>query len=128
MEKSEKKEFPIVDNMEKTNEEQADKSVEEDEKIYEEELTLHPEFDFTQGNDKTLEQAIKKLETEKPVQRFPQLEYFGQMHGTYLLPKVAMGCTSLIKDAAQERIKYEYFREKLGKYLMICKNCLFHLC
>ena len=62
--KSEKKEFPIVDNMEKTNEEQADKSVEEDEKIYEEELTLHPEFDFTQGNDKTLEQAIKKLETE----------------------------------------------------------------
>ncbi|MGC5572588.1 DNA mismatch repair endonuclease MutL, partial [Enterococcus faecium] len=70
VEKSEKKEFPIVDNMEKTNEEQADKSVEEDEKIYEEELTLHPEFDFTQGNDKTLEQAIKKLETEKPVQRF----------------------------------------------------------
>lgn len=42
VEKSEKEEFPIVDNMEKTNEEQADKSVEEDEKIYEEELTLHP--------------------------------------------------------------------------------------
>ncbi len=33
VEKSEKKEFPIVDNMEKTNEEQADKSVEEEEQL-----------------------------------------------------------------------------------------------
>ena len=115
VEKSEKKEFPIVDNMEKTNEEQADKSVEEDEKIYEEELTLHPEFDFTQGNDKTLEQAIKKLETEKPVQRFPQLEYFGQMHGTYLFAQSSDGLYIIDQHAAQERIKYEYFREKIGE-------------
>ncbi len=114
MEKSEKKEFPIVDNMEKTNEEQADKSVEEDEKIYEEELTLHPEFDFTQGNDKTLEQAIKKLETEKPVQRFPQLEYFGQMHGTYLLPKVAMGCTSLISMLPKSALSMNISGKNLG--------------
>ncbi|MFS1096716.1 DNA mismatch repair endonuclease MutL [Enterococcus faecium] len=113
VEKSEKKEFPIVDNMEKTNEEQADKSVEEDEKIYEEELALHPEFDFTQGNDKTLEQAIKKLETEKPVQRFPQLEYFGQMHGTYLFAQSSDGLYIIDQHAAQERIKYEYFREKI---------------
>ena len=87
VEKSEKKEIPTVDNTEETNKEQIDISLEEDEQIYEEELTLHPEFDFTQGNDKTLEQAIKKLETEKPVQRFPQLEYFGQMHGTSFCPK-----------------------------------------
>ena len=77
--------------LEKTNKEQIDISLEEDEQIYEEELTLHPEFDFTQGNDKTLEQAIKKLETEKPVQRFPQLEYFGQMHGTYLFAQSSDG-------------------------------------
>ena len=76
MEKSEKKEIPTVDNTKETNKEQIDISLEENEQIYEEELTLHPEFDFTHGNDKTLEQAIKKLETETPVQRFPQLEYF----------------------------------------------------
>ncbi|MFS1125755.1 DNA mismatch repair endonuclease MutL, partial [Enterococcus faecalis] len=102
-------------NTEETNKEQIDISLEEDEQIYEEELTLHPEFDFTQGNDKTLEQAIKKLETEKPVQRFPQLEYFGQMHGTYLFAQSSDGLYIIDQHAAQERIKYEYFREKIGE-------------
>ncbi|MCU6295135.1 DNA mismatch repair protein MutL, partial [Escherichia coli] len=69
----------------------------------------------TQGNDKTLEQAIKKLETEKPVQRFPQLEYFGQMHGTYLFAQSSDGLYIIDQHAAQERIKYEYFREKIGE-------------
>ncbi|HGF7898104.1 TPA: DNA mismatch repair endonuclease MutL [Enterococcus faecium] len=115
VEKSEKKEIPTVDNTKETNKEQIDISLEENEQIYEEELTLHPEFDFTHGNDKTLEQAIKKLETETPVQRFPQLEYFGQMHGTYLFAQSSDGLYIIDQHAAQERIKYEYFREKIGE-------------
>ncbi len=42
VEKSEKKEIPTVDNTKETNKEQIDIYLEEDEQIYEEELTLHP--------------------------------------------------------------------------------------
>lgn len=84
------------------------------ETVYEEELALHPEFDLGK-KDRGLEQAIQKLETEKATQRFPQLEYFGQMHGTYLFAQSKEGLYIIDQHAAQERIKYEYFREKIGE-------------
>ncbi len=84
------------------------------ETVYEEDLALHPEFDLAQ-NDRALDQAIQKLETEKRTQRFPQLDYFGQMHGTYLFAQSKEGLYIIDQHAAQERIKYEYFREKIGE-------------
>ena len=78
-----------------------------------EELKLHPEFDLTQDS-RSLEKAIDKIEQEVPTQRFPQLEYFGQMHGTYLFAQSNEGLYIIDQHAAQERIKYEYFREKIG--------------
>lgn len=84
------------------------------ETVHEEELALHPEFDLGK-KDRGLEQAIQKLETEKATQRFPQLEYFGQMHGTYLFAQSKEGLYIIDQHAAQERIKYEYFREKIGE-------------
>ncbi|MGX7059677.1 DNA mismatch repair endonuclease MutL [Vagococcus humatus] len=48
-------------------------------------------------------------------QRFPDLEYFGQMHGTYLFAQSSEGLYIVDQHAAQERIKYEYFREKIGE-------------
>ena len=84
------------------------------ETVYEEELALHPEFDLGK-KDRGLEQAIQKLETEKATQRFPQLEYFGQMHGTYLFAQSKEGLYIIDQHAAQERIKYEHFREKIGE-------------
>ncbi len=84
------------------------------ETVYEDELALHPEFDLGK-KDRGLEQAIQKLETEKATQRFPQLEYFGQMHGTYLFAQSKEGLYIIDQHAAQERIKYEYFREKIGE-------------
>lgn len=83
------------------------------EQVYEDELALHPEFG--QGNSRALDQAIQKLETEKVTERFPQLEYFGQMHGTYLFAQSSTGLYIIDQHAAQERIKYEYFREKIGE-------------
>ena len=77
--------------------------------------TDHPEFDLsTQSGEKVIEQAITKLEQEKPQERFPLLEYFGQMHGTYLFAQSKDGLYIVDQHAAQERIKYEYFREKIG--------------
>lgn len=84
------------------------------ETVYREELALHPEFDVSQ-NGRSLDQAIQKLESEQVLQRFPQLEYFGQMHGTYLFAQSQDGLYIIDQHAAQERIKYEYFREKIGE-------------
>ncbi|KAF9404651.1 hypothetical protein HW555_014239, partial [Spodoptera exigua] len=87
-----------------------------DEQIYEEELSHHPEFDFsTAGSDRELKQALNKLSDERPKERFPELEYFGQMHGTYLFAQSKDGLYIIDQHAAQERIKYEYFREKIGE-------------
>src|SRR5699024_10939643 len=84
------------------------------ETVYREDLALHPEFDLSQ-NGRSLDQAIQKLENEQVTQRFPQLEYFGQMHGTYLFAQSQDGLYIIDQHAAQERIKYEYFREKIGE-------------
>lgn len=75
----------------------------------------HPEFNLQDKNgSQALNKAIAALEAEKPVERFPQLEYFGQMHGTYLFAQSSDGLYIIDQHAAQERIKYEYFREKIG--------------
>ena len=75
----------------------------------------HPEFSLhDQKGSQALNKAIAALEAEKPVERFPQLEYFGQMHGTYLFAQSSDGLYIVDQHAAQERIKYEYFREKIG--------------
>lgn len=47
--------------------------------------------------------------------RFPELDYFGQMHGTYLFAQSEQGLYIVDQHAAQERIKYEYFRKKIGE-------------
>ncbi|MGO3731828.1 MAG: DNA mismatch repair endonuclease MutL [Vagococcus sp.] len=46
---------------------------------------------------------------------FPDLDYFGQMHGTYLFAQSDTGLYIVDQHAAQERIKYEYFRKKIGE-------------
>ncbi|MGO2083993.1 DNA mismatch repair endonuclease MutL [Vagococcus sp.] len=55
----------------------------------------------------------KEIESSK--ETFPDLEYFGQMHGTYLFAQSAQGLYIVDQHAAQERIKYEYFRQKIGE-------------
>ncbi|MBQ0137783.1 MAG: DNA mismatch repair endonuclease MutL [Kurthia sp.] len=45
---------------------------------------------------------------------FPDLEIIGQIHGTYIIAQSADGFYLIDQHAAQERIKYEYFKEKVG--------------
>lgn len=79
----------------------------------------HPEFELQdKKGQKELEQAVACVEKETDqqiAQRFPELEYFGQMHGTYLFAQSNEGLYIIDQHAAQERIKYEYFREKIGE-------------
>ena len=42
------------------------------------------------------------------------MEVVGQVHGTYIIAQNENGMF-MIDRCAQERIKYEYFREKLAK-------------
>ncbi|WP_226665564.1 DNA mismatch repair endonuclease MutL [Metabacillus litoralis] len=46
--------------------------------------------------------------------RIPPLYPIGQMHGTYILAQNDQGLFIIDQHAAQERIKYEFYREKVG--------------
>lgn len=59
----------------------------------------HPELDQA-----SLERAVDKLEQEEK-SSFPELEYFGQMHGTYLFAQGKGGLYIIDQHAAQERVK-----------------------
>lgn len=75
----------------------------------------HPDFHLgDKAGEKMLAQALAE-EAQGSQQRFPDLEYFGQMHGTYLFAQSQAGLYIVDQHAAQERIKYEYFREKIGQ-------------
>ncbi|MGY3779068.1 DNA mismatch repair endonuclease MutL [Isobaculum melis] len=47
--------------------------------------------------------------------KMPMLDYVGQMHGTYLFAQNEEGLYIIDQHAAQERIKYEYYRQKIGE-------------
>ncbi|MFS0574149.1 DNA mismatch repair endonuclease MutL [Sporosarcina sp. 179-K 3D1 HS] len=49
------------------------------------------------------------------VKRFPSLVPVGQVHGTYIVAQNEDGFFMIDQHAAQERIKYEFFRDKLSK-------------
>ena len=68
----------------------------------------HPELDLA-----SLDKAYDKLEGEE-ASTFPELEYFGQMHGTYLFAQGNGGLYIIDQHAAQERVKYEEYRESIG--------------
>lgn len=52
---------------------------------------------------------------QEPKMRIPPFYPIGQMHGTYILAQNEKGLYIIDQHAAQERIKYEYFREKVGE-------------
>ena len=47
--------------------------------------------------------------------RVPRIYPIGQMHGTYIFAQNENGLYIIDQHAAQERLKYEYFREKVGQ-------------
>ncbi|MFC4354500.1 DNA mismatch repair endonuclease MutL [Chryseomicrobium palamuruense] len=47
--------------------------------------------------------------------QLPYLEIVGQIHGTYIVAQAEDGFYLLDQHAAQERIKYEFYRDKVGE-------------
>ncbi|WP_390405021.1 DNA mismatch repair endonuclease MutL [Lacticaseibacillus jixiensis] len=60
-------------------------------------------------------EAPVDLSRPEPAARFPELTYLGQLHGTYLLAEDPDGFYLLDQHAAQERVNYEYYRQKIGE-------------
>ena len=57
----------------------------------------------------------EEIEDVAEESRVPPLYPIGQMHGTYIFAQNEKGLYIIDQHAAQERIKYEFFREKVGQ-------------
>ncbi|MBS4177041.1 DNA mismatch repair endonuclease MutL [Lederbergia citrea] len=62
-----------------------------------------------------IHQQLDDEQSPKTDKRVPALYPIGQMHGTYIFAQNERGLYMIDQHAAQERIKYEYYREKVGQ-------------
>ena len=81
-------------------------------------VSIHPKNPV--AHEEPIMKTVQKVEAEAekgPASKrpFPDLHFFGQMHGTYLFAQNENGLYIIDQHAAQERIKYEYYREEIGK-------------
>lgn len=81
---------------------------------------LEPTFREIEHYEESVEENVPVPEPnhsakEQPEPRVPAMYPIGQMHGTYILAQNEKGLFIIDQHAAQERIKYEYFKRKLGE-------------
>lgn len=67
------------------------------------------------SNNTEDEEIEEIVPTETPKEPFPELEIVGQIHGTYIVAQSEDGFYLIDQHAAQERIKYEFFKDKVGE-------------
>ncbi|PKR78696.1 DNA mismatch repair protein MutL [Halalkalibacillus sediminis] len=77
-------------------------------------------LDFDKGEEEHQQSVApnpfqtSEVEDHESYKRMPTLYPIGQLHGTYILAQNDEGLYMIDQHAAQERIKYEYYKEKLG--------------
>ncbi|MBC1538394.1 DNA mismatch repair endonuclease MutL [Listeria seeligeri] len=71
------------------------------------------DFVFETAPVYTSEEHIEPKETTQ--ERIPKMYPIGQMHATYIFAQNENGLYIIDQHAAQERIKYEFYREKIGE-------------
>ncbi|OIU72105.1 DNA mismatch repair endonuclease MutL [Rossellomorea aquimaris] len=79
--------------------------------FHEEERAVEPAEDAASDLKPKTEDPEKETESL----RVPPLYPVGQMHGTYIFAQNDQGLYIIDQHAAQERIKYEFFKEKVGQ-------------
>ncbi|KOS69363.1 DNA mismatch repair protein MutL [Lysinibacillus contaminans] len=80
-----------------------------------EESTIRIEESPEKKGDLPQEELQEEPKEEPKKEPFPALEVVGQIHGTYIVAQMEDGFYLIDQHAAQERIKYEFFREKVGQ-------------
>lgn len=87
----------------------------------------HDEPEQVENNEETYEvqDTVEHVDTpyQTPIEeeqvsegpRVPYMEVVGQVHGTYIVAQNDTGMFMIDQHAAQERIKYEFFKEKIGE-------------
>ncbi|MCM3032708.1 DNA mismatch repair endonuclease MutL [Niallia sp. MER 6] len=85
-----------------------------EEPLYTEETAFPnvPEPVVDTSEDTWEEEVLEDVAAEN---RVPPLYPIGQMHGTYIFAQNEKGLYIIDQHAAQERIKYEFYREKVGE-------------
>jgi DNA mismatch repair protein MutL len=73
-----------------------------------------PRVEKIKDENESLE-SNEENSSNETVERVPPMYPIGQMHGTYILAQNERGLYIIDQHAAQERINYEYFREKVGQ-------------
>lgn len=61
------------------------------------------------------QEGLSEQPVKHSIDRVPTMYPIGQLQGTYLLAQNENGLYMIDQHAAQERIKYEFFKRKLGK-------------
>ncbi|MGM7635761.1 DNA mismatch repair endonuclease MutL [Bacillus sp. Hm123] len=74
-----------------------------------------PSFLIPDHGDEIEEVEEVGVESKPIDSRIPPLYPIGQMHGTYIFAQNEKGLYMIDQHAAQERLKYEYFKEKVGR-------------
>lgn len=99
---SQVREIPIAPVQIKENPVSTDFEIKEPKEV---ETSFEPDFSYEE-----IVEPIRQTES-----RVPPLYPIGQMHGTYIFAQNENGLYLIDQHAAQERLKYEYFREKVGQ-------------
>jgi len=87
-------------------------SVKQAQRLADDSDSEHEKLDYK--NKSKMKRMLENLDNEE-TSTFPELEFFGQMHGTYLFAQGQGGLYIIDQHAAQERVKYEYYRENIGE-------------
>ena len=96
-------------------------------KAQQREVLADVEANDTMDDTLNYEDEVKDKVTNSPSRRVPYMEVVGQVHGTYIIAQNENGMFMIDQHAAQERIKYEYFRDKIGDVSNEVQNLLIPL-
>ncbi|WQK84493.1 DNA mismatch repair endonuclease MutL [Mammaliicoccus sp. Dog046] len=88
---------------------------EQTETSYNNQETIHESQDNDLTNVETKTSSTANINEDDNVPRVPYMEVVGQVHGTYIIAQNDTGMFMIDQHAAQERIKYEFFKEKIGE-------------
>ncbi|MGK9043924.1 DNA mismatch repair endonuclease MutL [Mammaliicoccus vitulinus] len=104
---------PVEHDVMQSNVEHTD--IEEKEMNHEANDVIENEQFIDSGDRTDNANDIDVQESKLDTPRVPYMEVVGQVHGTYIIAQNDTGMFMIDQHAAQERIKYEFFKEKIGE-------------